>query len=58
MHHFITQLPKAELHNHLDGSLRLDTILELAKKQTIKLPTFDRQELKNLLVNIKDEVSL
>jgi len=58
MHHFIAQLPKAELHNHLDGSLRLDTILELAKKQTIKLPTFNREELKNLLVNDENCQSL
>lgn len=58
MHHFLAQLPKAELHNHLDGSLRLDTILELAKKQTIKLPTFNREELKKLLLNDENCQSL
>jgi len=31
-------LPKTELHCHLDGSLRLKTILELAEQQKIKLP--------------------
>jgi adenosine deaminase len=31
-------LPKADLHCHLDGSLRLTTILDLAQKQKIKLP--------------------
>ncbi len=30
-------LPKTDLHCHLDGSLRLTTILELAEKQGIKL---------------------
>ena len=28
----IKQLPKVELHCHLDGSLRIDTIIDLAKK--------------------------
>ncbi len=31
-------LPKTDLHCHLDGSLRLSTILELADKQGVKLP--------------------
>jgi adenosine deaminase len=46
---FIEKLPKTDLHCHLDGSLRLDTILDLARKQHVKLPTFDRGELYNLL---------
>ncbi len=46
---FIEKLPKTDLHCHLDGSLRLDTILDLARKQHVKLPTFDRGELFNLL---------
>lgn len=58
MHNFLTQLPKAELHNHLDGSLRIDTILELAKKQTIELPTFNRDELSSLLINDENCQSL
>jgi adenosine deaminase len=43
------RLPKTDLHCHLDGSLRLDTVLDLAKKQGNKLPTFDRGELFKLL---------
>ena len=34
----IEKLPKTDLHCHLDGSMRLTTILELAKKQGVKLP--------------------
>lgn len=34
----IEQLPKTDLHVHLDGSLRLSTILELAAEQGIELP--------------------
>src|SRR5262245_45118971 len=42
---FIQKLPKTDLHCHLDGSLRLDTILDLARLHQTKLPTFDRGEL-------------
>ena len=44
------RLPKTDLHCHLDGSLRLDTVLDLAKQQKVKLPTFDRGELFGMLV--------
>jgi adenosine deaminase len=46
---FIEKLPKTDLHVHLDGCIRLTTILELAKKQKVKLPTFDQGELFRLL---------
>src|SRR5262245_49679602 len=45
----IQRLPKTDLHCHLDGSLRLDTVIDLAKKQQVKLPTYDRGELFNML---------
>jgi adenosine deaminase len=45
----LQRLPKTDLHCHLDGSVRLDTVLELARKQGVKLPTFDRSELFNML---------
>ena len=45
----IHRLPKTDLHCHLDGSLRLDTVLELGKKQGNKLPTFDRTALHDML---------
>jgi adenosine deaminase len=32
------KLPKTDLHVHLDGSLRLRTMLELAEQQGVKLP--------------------
>jgi adenosine deaminase len=34
-------LPLCELHRHLDGSIRLETILELADQHGIKLPSHD-----------------
>jgi adenosine deaminase len=35
---FLERLPKTDLHCHLDGSLRVATILDLADKQKVKLP--------------------
>jgi adenosine deaminase len=35
---FIRRLPKTDLHCHLDGSLRLSTILDLAEQQGVELP--------------------
>jgi len=34
-------LPKTDLHVHLDGSLRLETILELGREQGVELPGID-----------------
>lgn len=45
----INNLPKIELHCHLDGSLRVDTVIELAKKENIELNSYDYEYVKNLL---------
>jgi adenosine deaminase len=45
----IKRLPKTDLHCHLDGSLRLDTIIDLARRHGVKLPTFDRAGLFDML---------
>lgn len=42
-------LPKAELHCHLDGSLRPETMLELASASGISLPTSGAQELREYM---------
>jgi adenosine deaminase len=41
----IRSLPKTDLHLHLDGSLRLETILRLAREQGIRLPAADLESL-------------
>lgn len=42
---FFEKLPKTDLHVHLDGSLRLSTILDLAEKDGIELPSTDEEGL-------------
>lgn len=46
---FFRQLPKTDLHVHLDGSLRLDTILDLAEQNNIELPSRDPAELRKFM---------
>lgn len=50
----IEQWPKAELHCHLDGSLRLETMLDLARAQgkTSSLPSDSREGLDAALLEI------
>lgn len=36
---FLQAIPKTDLHVHLDGSLRLPTLIDLAKKHGVKLPS-------------------
>jgi adenosine deaminase len=43
---FITQMPKVELHVHLEGSVRPQTLLKLAKRHGIPLPASDLEGLR------------
>ena len=45
----LKKLPKVELHCHLDGSLRINTILDLANKQKVQLPATNADQLKSIL---------
>ncbi len=42
----IAALPKSDLHVHLDGSLRLETLIELAKERGVKLPSSSPEGLR------------
>ena len=45
----VHKLPKTDLHVHLDGSLRLGSILEMADEQKVKLPAKNADQLKKLV---------
>lgn len=41
-----SSLPLVELHRHLDGSVRLETILDLGRKHNLPLPAWDVEGLR------------
>jgi len=45
----IRAVPKSDLHVHLDGSLRLGTLIELARSRHVTLPSYDEQGLCELV---------
>jgi len=47
MEAFITQMPKVELHVHLEGSVRPQTLLKLAARHHVALPADDVEGLRS-----------
>lgn len=43
---FLRAIPKNDLHVHLDGSLRLETLIELAREQKVELPSYTPEGLR------------
>lgn len=50
---FIEAIPKTDLHLHLDGSLRLSTLIELARESGVRLPADDEAGLRRLVFKSK-----
>lgn len=50
---FLMAIPKSDLHVHIDGSLRLKTIIELAKENKIELPSYTEEGLLKLVFKKK-----
>jgi adenosine deaminase len=45
----VRRLPKTDLHVHLDGSLRLPTLIELARQRRVALPSETPEGLEALV---------
>ena len=45
----LRELPKTDLHCHLDGSLRLETLIALARERRVKLPSQTPEGLRELV---------
>jgi adenosine deaminase len=50
---FIKEIPKCDLHVHLDGSLRVATLIDLAKSQDVKLPSYTEDGMYDLVFKDK-----
>ena len=50
---FIKRIPKTDLHVHLDGSLRLSSLIDLAKKRKVDLPSYTEDGLNELVFKEK-----
>jgi adenosine deaminase len=46
---FIEAIPKTDLHVHLDGSLRLQTLVDLAREGGVTLPSYSDEGLRELV---------
>jgi adenosine deaminase len=51
-------MPKIELHCHLDGSVRPETIIDIAKRDGIDIPSFNKEEMRGELIAPLDCESL
>jgi adenosine deaminase len=48
-------MPKVDLHRHLEGSLRLETLSEIAQEHGIDLPSYDIEYLRRFATVTTDE---
>jgi adenosine deaminase len=46
LHRILAKLPKIDLHRHMEGSLRLETLAEVAREHGVDLPSYDIDELR------------
>ena len=49
LRNLIEKIPKTDLHVHLDGSLRLQTLIDIARKEKVDLPSYTVDGLNELV---------
>jgi adenosine deaminase len=54
---FVAELPKTDLHVHLDGSLRIPTLIDLARAARVELPSYTEAGLRRLYIRSVTRVS-
>jgi len=52
---FLKEIPKTDLHLHLDGSLRIDSLIDMAKKVNLDLPSYTQEGLKEKVFKVSYE---
>lgn len=51
----LVDMPKIELHRHLEGSVRLDTLVDIAREYDIEMPEYDVEMLRPFVQMMPDE---
>lgn len=51
----IKALPKVELHRHLEGAVRLETLIAIAQEYGIEMPEYDTETLRPFVQMMPDE---
>ena len=54
LHQKMKKFPKIDLHRHLEGSIRVESFLDIARKEKVKLPTYDLEKFRRL-VQVNDD---
>ncbi|GAA0180015.1 adenosine deaminase [Clostridium sediminicola] len=54
----LLHLPKIELHCHLDGSVRPETVIDIAIKEEVSIPCYNIHSMKDILTAPLDCISL
>jgi adenosine deaminase len=55
---FVERLPKVELHRHFEGAITVDSLLSIAEREGVELPSRERDELEKLVTITPDDHSL